>query len=318
MTITRTSCRFALICAAIVAMPSVLQSGQPTTERSGEQTEHSGEQGVRLIYRFQPNQFLHYEVEHNMTIDIRFEQGMMKTSNTSKTKKHFRVISVDDQGHALVEAVIDHVQMSAQADGGDPVAFDSADGADKCPPEYRHVMKTVGKPLSRAEFTPNGKLINMTSTKNGDGRVEPASATEESNAPQSYLVEFPDRELHVGDTWKEKFEVAVVIPASRLQRRISCQRSFRLDSVEGDLATITVKTTVLTPIHDPQLRVQLIQKSPTGSIVFDHRRGVLVSRMIKTDKTEIDGIGPKTSMHAMSERTERLVDTPAVASTKDN
>lgn len=297
--------------------PLSMADGDPGEQTSAAPAKPHDDNHYLLAYRFQPNQFLHYNVSHPITLDLKFDQGSMTTFNETKTRKHYRVVSVDSDGRALLETVIDHVHMTVQADDGVPIVFDSEEDSDKCPPEFQEILEAVGRPLSRAEFASNGELLALLPMKasgTGTGKeTAQTKQTDELDPIQNFLVVLPQNPVKVGETWKDRFEVPVTIPSSKLQRRILLQRVYRLVSVEGDLATIALKTSVLTPAYDPQIRVQLIQRTPSGTIVFDMHDGVIVSRTLKSDRTEIDAIGPKTSMRAVSTRSEQLVDVPAVA-----
>jgi hypothetical protein len=92
-----------------------------------------------------------------------------------------------------------------------------------------------------------------------------------------------------------------------LQRDVELSRRYALEQVEGDLATISMKMSVLTPINDPIVRGQLIQRTPSGEIVFDLKRGLIVSRSQKLDKIEVGVAGNDSSVRAVSEYNERML-----------
>ena len=92
-----------------------------------------------------------------------------------------------------------------------------------------------------------------------------------------------------------------------LVRPITLLRKHSLTSVKGNLATISISTRILSPIRDPKIRTQLIQRTPKVTVVFDLDRGVIVEKTMTINKRQIGGITENSSMHVVSKRTERLV-----------
>jgi hypothetical protein len=93
-----------------------------------------------------------------------------------------------------------------------------------------------------------------------------------------------------------------------LKQPVTMQRSYELVEVANDLATIKLRTVMITPIRDGMILAQLIQMTPEGTIVFDLKNGRMVSRTLTIDKTEVGVIGGNSSMHAKSKREERWID----------
>jgi len=59
-----------------------------------------------------------------------------------------------------------------------------------------------------------------------------------------------------------------------------------LESVSGNLATIRMRTVEIPPVQDPQIRTQLVQRTPEGTITFDIDRGLTRSRDLTCSRTE--------------------------------
>src|SRR5262245_40839698 len=116
---------FAVSLSLLVARPSLLSADEPAT---------SEDSGVRLAYRFQPNQSLHFEYSQELTMDSRKKDLQETMQSQSSAEKHLRVISVDANGNALIVPVIDRARLSHNVAGGPPTTFDSADGIEKCLP----------------------------------------------------------------------------------------------------------------------------------------------------------------------------------------
>jgi hypothetical protein len=106
-----------------------------------------------LVYRFEPNQSVYYEVKHSQTQRVQKTRESQTVTNEVLTRRHFRVVSVDSEKNALLETTIDRIQLSAGAEGEDPIEYDSASGQ-PVPPEFGGIAKTVGHPLAKVQARP--------------------------------------------------------------------------------------------------------------------------------------------------------------------
>lgn len=266
------------------------------------------QEAVRLIYKFQPNESLHLEYKQDMTMDIRHAELKRKMRSQTIAEKHLRVISVDADGNALVEPVIDRTRMTSQQDQDPESKFDSAEGADDCPAEYRPLLATVGKPLVRIKFAPNGKLLQANGVNGGA-----AAAKDIENDPTlNFLIVFPEQPVKAGESWKDEFETTVQLDRS-LKQGVKLRREYRLLKLDGSRAEIELKTVCLTPLRDPKLEMQITSRLLNGNIVFDHQLGQIVSREMRVESQVINGIGPNTMVSTVMTQSERAVPNPKLA-----
>ncbi len=283
----------------LVTIPSLLSADEAVT------TENLG---VRLAYRFQPNQSLYFEYSQELTMDSRKKDLQETMCSQSSAEKHLRVISVDANGNALIEPVIDRARLSHNLAGGPTTTFDSADGTEKCLPEYRPILNTVGKPLVRVKFAPTGKVLEATPLKGGN-----ASAEGLENDPMlNFLIVFPVQPVKLGDTWKDEFNVAVSV-TEKLRKDLKLRREYRLTKLDGPQAVIELKTTAISPINEPSVELQIMLRLLTGTIVFDHQAGQLVSTKLQVDREVINALGPGSLVHTTMTQSERIIPNPRVA-----
>lgn len=255
-----------------------------------------------LRYDFSNVPAIHYEVLQKAGIVSRKGDAKDVMTTAERTRKHFRVISVDKAGNALLESKIDHAQMAVQFDDAKPIHWDSANKDEDPPKQFRDVSERVGRPLARLRVSPRGELVSMTHI-DARGRTKKA----EPEVTDNVLVAFPEKPLRVGDTWSEEFEVEVNV-ARNVTRKARLRRTFELASVEGDRATITYEIAVLDLVLDPSIGMQLIQRTPSGSIVFNMQQGRIVSKTQSLDERVFGPFGPGSLMHAWSNRTERIIE----------
>jgi hypothetical protein len=234
---------------------------------------------------------------------------------------------VDEAGNGILEPIIDHVHMTARFSGEQPVEYDS--GSNAAPPrQFLRIGETIGKPLAELKISPNGELLKATSlhpsvqiphdeepqTADEDAPKKNGATIQASSVDPNlnFLVVFPEEPIRTGHSWKDRLVIKVNV-GDKLQRDVELTRRYTLDKVEGDLATISSKISVLTPVNDPLVRGQLIQRTPSGTIVFDMKKGIIVSRQMSLDKVEVGVAGNDSSVRAVSERTERMLSPAEVA-----
>jgi hypothetical protein len=270
-----------------------------------------------LAFKFQPGQILRYEVASESEITTHAKNETETVRNSSKARRHYRVTGVDEKsGDANLELSIDWVHMVAAFENPNrpkppPVEFQS-DDPQKHPRQFQEVLDTVGKPRAVIRFSPAGKPLEVV-----EGRpVKPpayrnqlaqgsTAAPIHDTTPESYLLPLPENPVSIGETWKEQFDI-VVRDSDKNLVRITIQRSYMLAEVKEGRALIEFRTTVLTPVKNPSIAGQLIQREIAGKAVFDMTRGLLVSREAAIDRTVHGPFGPGSSMHARSQYRETL------------
>jgi hypothetical protein len=269
--------------------------------------------GYLLRYQFKKDEVLYYQVDHETTMTTTRPELKETVTNDVRTRKSHRVVSVDSDGTAWIELAIEEARMSAQFGEGEPLCFDSQN-PEECPKAYKHVRDIIGKPLAQAHVSPRGELL---STKpllgaGGSETTKPAKAdgSLSDEASRNFLVEFPEHPVKVGESWNNTYKVNVRVGQS-LRQPVTLQRSYELVEVADDLATIKLRTALITPIRDGMVLAQLIQMTPEGTMVFDLKNGRMVSRTLTIDKTEVGVIGGSSAMHAKSKREERWIDPKA-------
>ncbi len=279
-----------------------VRSGASATGRSKKSSV-----SVLLRYRFSAGTTFRYQVTQSNTLTLQRADIQQVTRNETRTETVYRVVAVDERGNATLEPVIEAVHMEASADGEHPIVFDSRQPADECPVPFRPILKVLGRPLVRVTVSPLGRIERAEAV--GVQQVSAEQATEVARRHgQRFFVEFPERAVAVGDSWTQDFEVRVAETNSKLTRTIKMRRRYWLKSVEGDVAEITFKTAPLTPIFDPTTEAQVAQVRLEGTLRFDVRRGVLLSRQASYDGLVVAAFGPQTAMRAVIQKSERLLE----------
>ena len=265
-----------------------------------------------FAYKFKLGDIVRYDVRHDSTMTTQAALVVDRVRNRSNETKHFRVSDVDKSGNATLVCVLDHVRMSAQFNDAEPLQFASNWPREKVPGKYLTVWRSIGKPLAKMTVAPHGKLLNLQLLEHEHYKKSSPSplAPPESMLDfdqVNFLVEFPDRPLSVGETWSKRISVLVALDG-KLTRNISLLRTYKLDSVKEDIASIKMMTSVIGRVVDPRVKVQLLQREPRGVIEFDVKRGILLSRKVAMDQQILEPFGMKSSVSAKTTRQERFVE----------
>lgn len=272
-------------------------------------------EGVTLRYRFAPGEVVRYRAESEATFLARKGDLTEKNASKSSSEHHYEVVAVASDGTATLRLAIDRVRMQAAFNDQTPVAFDS-DSAEEPASQFRGVRRSVGKPLAELRVLPNGKTIDARRLTDAEPDMPVNGATGPDGETTGVFTVFPERPLRPGDEWSDTFKTRVSVTA-RLSREVTLIRRYRLETVERGAALVSVRSALLTPIDDPQLLVQLIQRQFVGTVRFDLASGRVTSRTTEADNTEIGWADGDGSLRAVSQWTERLIDAqPAAVSLK--
>jgi hypothetical protein len=182
----------------------------------------------------------------------------------------------------------------------------NSDTDDKAPPGYEQVAKSVGVPLATVTMDRYGRVI---------GRQD---AHEQFNPGIGELtIPLPPQPVKIGNRWTVKDEVRVRLD-DRTVKRIATQQVYTLESVETGVATISVETQILTPVDDPRVQSQLVQRMQRGTIKFDVDAGRLIRKQMDLDEQVIGFNGPDSNMQYLARFTEEPLSKEEVAARAAN
>ena len=250
-------------------------------------------QTYQLRFKFSPGQELHYVTQNDAEYLVEHSQARQTIPHTSMNIRHIKVLSLNGDGSADVELMIDRARMTAQNEGVDSL-YDSRD-AKHVPTEFAAVHKSIGKPV----------IVHLSALGKVTAPAQDPTASVEQN---DLLFLLPEQTLAIGGTWKDNFETSVRIDAqNKLNRLIKMQRRYELQSVENGIATISMVTVSLSPISDPFQETQLIQRKYSGTIQFDIEKGCLVDRQFKIDEKVVGNAGPGTALTVQIMKVDRLI-----------
>jgi hypothetical protein len=254
-----------------------------------------------LRYHYRVGEEIRSQVDNLATIETTIAGSSQMTEMVSLSRKLWRILSIDKDGNVTFEHLIESVDMRNQMTGRQQVRYNSL--TDKAaPPGYEDVAKSLGKPLTVATIDPWGNVLKR------DERQH----TNSDNSGSVLLAPLPKEPVAIGHVWN--LPVTVVIPMEDgSMKPIQTRQRYELQKVEQGLATIAVETQILTPVNNPKVRAQLIQRLWQGHLQFDIGAGRMLSQRTDLDERVLGFHGPDSSMHYVARFTEQLL--PAEAKT---
>jgi hypothetical protein len=254
----------------------------------------AAEEALQLRYRFQVGDRIDMDVAHRALTETTMNGATQTVETMTDSKKTWKVVAVDAAGRATLEHSVDDVTMTSRTSDKGEVRWASG-STDDPPPGYEGVRQSLGVPLSRLQIDTGGRVLDRREL-----RPCPPSSTGDL-----VVVPLPDEPVSTGAEWTIPQEVVVEAPGAG-RKLVKTRLRYRLESVRDGIATISVDTTVLTPVDDPRLEARLLERIWDGSIEFDVQAGRVVSRRTGIDRRVVGFGGPQSSVRYKSSLEERL------------
>lgn len=269
----------------------VEQLNQVTGDLESKSTR---EKTYQLAYKMSAGESVRSRIVHLVSMDTKIEGEFENLKSRSVSTRVFRIAGVDPDGNMTLVHVVESAELWQKVTGQDEVRFDSQ--KDQVVPEnYVNVAASIGKPLSTITISPSGKIVHR---KDAVTQFNPGIGM--------LLPQLPERSVVVGQRWFSSETVRIRTQSGRVQP-IQLRKLYKLDKVNHGLATISVRTQVLTPVNDPKIQSQLMQRLQHGTIEFDLDRGRIYSCKMELDERVIGFRGAASMIHYLSRMTETLV-----------
>jgi hypothetical protein len=268
----------------------VVRAEEPATESNSPPVDSAT---FDLKYKFQPGEVLATEVVHRASVRTTI-QGTTQTAETqSRSVKSWKVEGVES-GVVTFTHMVDNIEMWQRNSGRKEIRYNSQTD-DEVPPGYEEVAKSVGVPLSVVTMDERGTIVGRKET-----RAQPMGVSTQMTMP------LPDHPIAVGESWTTPIDIDVTLTDGTM-KKVQTRQKFTLESVADDVAHVKVDSQVLTPIHDPSIEAQLVQRMSSGWVKFDINAGRVLSQQLDLDKHVIGFNGPTSSMHYVTRFTEKLL-----------
>jgi hypothetical protein len=251
----------------------------------------------KLGYRFDKNEIVRTKVVHLATVETKIKGTAQETKSRSISTRAWRIRDVDAAGNITFDNVVERLEMWNHVEGRQEVYYDSAKG-EAPPAEFSGVAASVGKVLATIKIDPQGRIL---SRSNNQPQFNPGIG--------DLTVPFPPADkqpLKAGASWSIADELRLTADDGTI-KKVQTQQQYRLVKVEAGVATIAVETQILTPINDPKLQSQLVQRLQKGTIEFDVDAGRLLRKQMDIDQEVFGFSGADSHMQYLARFTEEPV-----------
>jgi hypothetical protein len=259
------------------------------------------EEKYSLRYKFHAGETLRWNVEQRTDMRTTVSKSTQDTETASFSMKVWRVKEVQPDGIAVFEHSVEWIDMRQKLSGASEVTYDSRKDKE-APPGFQDVASAVGVPLSTITLDPLGKVV-----KREKNKVK-GSSTQEGG---EITMPLPSEAIEVGYVWTQPCDIDIPIPTGGMKKIKAVQR-FKLESVKTGVATISITTQLLTPVTDPAIEAQVVQRQGEGKVRFDIDAGRVLSQNRDTDKHVIGFRGEASSLHYVNRFSEEFVAEPPV------
>ena len=251
-----------------------------------------------LAYKFAAGDEIRTKVVQLVTVETSIK-GVSETASTRVVStKLWKIVRIEPTGNIVFENSVEHVDMWQSTTGRQEIRYNSA--TDKTPPPgHEHIAGSVGKVLSVITMDRNGRIVNRDDKQQ---QFNPGIG--------DLSVPFPSEPVKVGATWSIPNELKMTLEDGTV-KKVATRQQYKLDKVETGVATISVETQVLTPVNDPKIQAQLVQRLQKGTIKFDLDAGRLIHKQMDLDESVHGFSGPESHMQYLARFTEE----PATAET---
>ena len=247
-----------------------------------------------LRYKFAKGEQVEWKVVHLGTTETKIQGNTQTSKSRSVSTKVWRVADVDAEGNFTFSHTVTNVNMWQQLSDRPEVRYNSETDTE-IPAEYQQVAKTVGVPLATVTITPKGEIVDREGTK-----------ANEKFGVGGIVMLLPDKPVKADSRWYEPSELQTRLPDGRV-KKIKIRKNYTLKKVQTGVATIAVKTEVLTPVNDARIESQLVQQLTDGTIKFDVDAGRVISKEMNWDETVVGFNGADSMMKYLARFTEELL-----------
>jgi hypothetical protein len=253
--------------------------------------------GSRLAYRFTPGEVLRTKVVHLAKVDTKIKGTAQSTTSRTISTRAWRIREVDADGNITFDNVVEKLEMWNSVEGREESHYDSE--TDRSPPaEFTAVAASVGKVLATIKIDPSGRIL---SRQNAQQQYNPGIGDITVPLPPA-----DKQPIKPGVTWSIADELRLPVEGGTM-KKIQTQQQYKLEKVEAGVATINVTTQVLTPVNDPKLQSQIVQRLQNGTIKFDVDSGRLLHKQFDIDQEVFGFSGPESHMQYLARFTEESV-----------
>ena len=261
--------------------------------------EESAEDGKYLLrYKVKAGEVMRWEIVHQFQFDTTVNGTTQQARTYSKSVKAWRVEDVDDEGNFTFNHIVESTMMWQELTGRARVTWDSTK-AEAVPAGFEDVAKSLKRVLYVVKMDRHGEILKRLVKYQSPGFDDGA-------AERQMTVPLPKEPVAIGHSWFLNYPIRLQLENGSY-KSFDARDRFSLVGVKDGVATISNETQILTPVRDPSLEAQLVQRGGKGEIDFDLATGRVIRQRTDVDKNAVGFRGQASSIHYVSRFTERYL-----------
>ena len=196
-------------------------------------------------YKFREGDILKWEVGSYIEQMTAKANQKDTTDTRSVSTKIWKVLSVDENGQAVLEYSIADVEMRCYSSYEKAERRYDSKTDEKPPVEYMHIAELIGKPIAHFTINSQGEIVNRVQKANVAVTMQFAETAEENRI----TIPMPEYAIGVGDSWDYPREIMLPKPNGTV-KKVTVHERYTLEKMQDGTATFSFKTFVITPLYD--------------------------------------------------------------------
>ena len=280
----------AIAIAMLFAFISALDAAEPS--------KNADDAKYTLRYRFKEGETVLYEVTHIAKTKTRLRgiEEVSQVHTVSEKVWNFQAPTTPDK--MKFEHSVAKVELMQQTGEKPEIRWDSTSGGEP-PVEFEKVADQLGTPLSTVSIDARGQEVARETHAGSESQLGMGGLT----------LSLPEAPIAIGGSWNVPKEVKVRGESGDI-RAIKIREVYTLEKVETGVATLSIRSEVLTPIEDGSVKAQVVQQLSNGSIRFDIDGGRVLSKQLDWDESVVGFQGANSLMEYRARMTETIAANP--------
>lgn len=258
-----------------------------------------GGESYLMRYKMTPGLRISSEVTHLAKTDTKIESTEQASTSRTVSHKMWEVIS-EQNGTITFEYRILDIDMSQKVGDGPELTY-SSEKSDPVLPQFQAAADSIGKVISTVTIDPQGLII---------------ARSDENNPPNlgmgDITLPVPEKAVAIGATWETPREMRIRREDGS-QKQVKFRELYKLEKVSSGIATVSVRSEMITIISDPKEEAQVLQQLSNGIIKFDLDAGRMISKELTWDKRVVGFAGAGSTMEYSARLDEQVTKTESTA-----
>lgn len=251
-----------------------------------------------LRYQFASEETIRYQVTHVAKTKTRIRGAEEISHVHTVSEKVWEVSEVDDEGNMTFVHSVQAVELMQQAGDSPEIRWDSRSGKD-APVIFETVAAQLQTPLSTVTISPRGQEVAR----------KMHAGTAANLGMGGLTLPLPEAPIAVGHSWSVPREIQARGENGEI-KVVRARDTYTLERVQTGVATLKIRSEILTPIEEASVKAQIVQQLSNGSVRFDIDAGRVLSKQLDWDETVVGFQGHNSLMEYRARLNEQLLDGP--------